>query len=142
MIRALRPGGRAVLMDDDHHHYRIWPEPSGWLDLWSAYIKSFEVLGNDPFIGRRLVALLLEAGATPKRSALIPHVCCAGDAAFPAYAENLVKVLIGAREAIVGPSLLDPAAFDDAITALETWSRRPDAAIWYALCWAEATRPS
>lgn len=142
MLRAVRPGGRVVLMDDDHHHYRIWPEPSGWPDLWSAYVKSFEVLGNDPFIGRRLVALLLEAGATPRRSALIPHVCNAGDPAFHIYAENLIKVLIGAREGIVGPRLLDPDAFDATITALETWSRRPNAAIWYALCWAEATRPS
>jgi ubiquinone/menaquinone biosynthesis C-methylase UbiE len=142
MLRAVRPGGRVVLMDDDHHHYRIWPEPPGWPALWSAYMKSFELLGNDPFIGRRLAALLLEAGATPKRSALIPHVCCAGHPDFPAYTENLITVLTGARDAIVGPALLDATDFDAAIAALESWSRRPDAAIWYALCWAEATRPS
>jgi len=141
MFRAVRPGGRVVLMDDDHHHYRIWPQPPGWPALWSAYVESFAVLGNDPFIGRRLVALLAEAGATVKRSALIPHVCCAGHADFPAYAENLITVLTGARQAVVGPGLLEAAEFDAALAALNAWSQGPEAAIWYALCWAEGLRP-
>ena len=31
MVRALRPGGRIVLADDDHDLLRIWPEPPGFL---------------------------------------------------------------------------------------------------------------
>ena len=27
------------------------------------------------------------------------------------------------------------------IAALKSWSKRPEAALWYATCWAEAHRP-
>ena len=33
-------------------------------------------------------------------------------------------------------------AFDQAIAALEHWSARPDAAFWFAMCWAEGSRPA
>jgi ubiquinone/menaquinone biosynthesis C-methylase UbiE len=36
MVRAVRPGGRIVLADDDHGVLRLWPEPPGWMSLWDA----------------------------------------------------------------------------------------------------------
>ena len=32
------------------------------------------------------------------------------------------------------------AAFDAALDALRSWGRRPDAAMWYAVSWAEGRR--
>src|SRR5712691_9698407 len=67
MVRAVHPGGRIVLADDDHDVLRLWPEPPGFSDLWNAYVRTYDRIGNDPFVGRRLVSLLHDAGAQPRR---------------------------------------------------------------------------
>src|SRR5207249_1224128 len=58
LVEAARPGGRIVLEDDDHEVLRLWPDPPGFAELWRAYQRSFDRLGNDPYVGRRLVSLL------------------------------------------------------------------------------------
>lgn len=56
MVRAVRRGGRVVLADDDHQVLRLWPEPPGFVELWQAYIRTYEHLVCDSFVGRRLVS--------------------------------------------------------------------------------------
>ncbi len=140
MVRAVRPGGRIVLEDDDHDLLRLWPEPPGLDTLWRAYIRTYDRLGNDPFIGRRLVALLHQAGAQPVKSTWLFFGACAGDPDFEGFALNLIAVLEGAGAAIRETGGIDEAAFATTIAALHGWRRRPDAAIWYAVAWAEARR--
>jgi SAM-dependent methyltransferase len=142
MVRAIRPGGRIVLADDDHDLLRLWPEPSGFTACWQAYIRSYERLGNDPFVGRRLVSLLHAAGAMPVRNTWTFFGGCAGSSDFRAIVENLEKILAGARALILQAAALNDRSFDQAIEALREWSRRPDAAFWFATCWAEGTRPA
>ena len=60
---------------------------------------------------------------------------------FPDIVENLRKILEGARMLILSAAHLEENAFDQAVAALETWSTRPDAAFWFAMCWAEGARP-
>ena len=108
---------------------RLWPEPSGFTPLWRAYIRSFDRLGNDPAIGRRLVWLLHQAGAIPERNTWIFFGSCSGSSDFHAYVENAAGVLLGARRAIVGGGLLPAGEFDAALAALDVWKRRPDAAL-------------
>src|SRR5262249_7752545 len=83
MVRAVRPGGRLVLQDDDHDVLRIYPEPPGFMTVWRAYERTYDRIGCDPYIGRRLVSLLHEAGARPVRSTQINFGACAGDPNFP-----------------------------------------------------------
>src|SRR5262245_46309515 len=97
MVRAVRPSGRIILVDDDHDLLRLWPEPAGFAALWQAYMRSYEHLGNDPIIGRRLVSLLVEAGAQPVRNTLLFFGSCTGDDHFAGYVENLIGVVMGAR---------------------------------------------
>ena len=141
MVRAVRPGGRIVLADDDHDVLRLWPEPPGLIQLWQAYIRSYDRLGNDPYVGRRLISLLHAAGAQPDRNTWIFFGACSGSVVFPAIVENLEKILVGAGELILTTARLDGASFDRAIAALREWSTLPDAAFWFATCWAEGTRP-
>jgi ubiquinone/menaquinone biosynthesis C-methylase UbiE len=140
MVRAVRPGGRVVLEDDDHDVLRLWPDPPGVSEVWKAYMRTYDRAGNDPIIGRRLVQLLHDAGAHPRRSTWIFFGACAGNADFELYVENLAIILEGAREAIVATG----TAEDDlraALVALRAWKRRPDAAFWFAMSWAEGVRP-
>jgi hypothetical protein len=37
---------------------------------------------------------------------------------------------------------IDPAGFDRTLGAVRAWGDRPDAAIWFARCWAEGVRES
>lgn len=141
MVRAVRPGGRVILEDDDHDVIRLWPEPPGFSPLWTAYIRVYDRLGNDPYVGRRLVSLLHEAGAAPARNTWIFFGSCAGSSSFEAYVENMVGLVQGAREKILSWGLLDPKAFEEGVSALGAWKHRPDAAMWFAMCFAEGVRP-
>ncbi|MFN2546557.1 MAG: methyltransferase domain-containing protein [Myxococcales bacterium] len=141
MVRAVRPGGRIVLQDDDHDVLRFHPEPPGFMTMWRAYERTYDRIGCDPYIGRRLVSLLHEAGAKPSRSTLLNFGSCAGDPNFPSFIENISVILEGARGAIVGGGLLGRAEFEAGLDGLAAWSQRPDAAFWYAIFWAEGVRP-
>lgn len=140
MVEAARPGGRIVLQDDDHDVLRIFPEPSGFYELWQAYIRSYEKLGNDPYVGRRLVSLLHQSGALPVLNQWLFFGSCSGHPHFPVYASNLRGVIESAKEAIVPTGLMDPVRYDTAMQALQQWEQNPDAVLWYAVCWAEGTK--
>jgi SAM-dependent methyltransferase len=142
MVAAVRPGGRIVLADDDHDVLRLWPEPPGFESAWRAYMRTYDRLGNDPYVGRRLVALLHDAGALPRRNNWIFFGGCSGGPTFDAITSNLVGILDGARGAILDRDLLPRDVFDAGLDAFRTWSHRPDAALWFAICWAEGVRPS
>jgi SAM-dependent methyltransferase len=141
MVRAVKPGGRIILADDDHGLMHLWPEPPGFAALWNAYIRSYDRHGNDPYIGRRLVALLHQAGARPAGRRWLDFGSSAGEANFAAAVTNVIGIMLGARAAVLDESLLDADSFDQAIEAFRQWSNRPDAAIWYAICWAQGVKP-
>ena len=140
MVEAVRPGGRIILQDDDHDVLRIYPEPQGFYELWNAYQKTYEDVGNDPRIGRRLVQLLEESGATPVRNHWLFFASCSSNPQFTPYVKNLLGVIDSGKEAILATKLLDQSKYRESIQAVEEWSQRPDAALWYAVCWAEGTK--
>jgi SAM-dependent methyltransferase len=140
MVRAVRPGGRVVLQDDDHDVFRCWPEPAGFGALWRAFQRTYDRLGCDPYIGRRLISLLHEAAAAPVRSTWIYFGSCAAEAKWPGFIENIHTQLAGARDAMMQGGLLGAAEIDAALAAFREWSHRAEAAIWYAVCWAEGVR--
>jgi ubiquinone/menaquinone biosynthesis C-methylase UbiE len=139
MVRAVRPGGRIILCDDDHSLLRLHPEPPGVREVWDAFVRTYERNGNDPFVGRRLTSLLTEAGAAPRRATWIFFGACAGEDAFPAFAANLAGNLSGARDAIRAMGM-NGAAVDRAVASIASFARRPDAMIGYAMPWAEGIR--
>ncbi len=148
MVRAVRPGGRVVLEDDDHEVLRLHPAAPAVDRLWRAYFETYGAMGNDPYVGRRLVELLRRAGARPTETDILFFGSCAGRADFDLLIDNFQGILTGAREAILeaggkgAASSIGAAEFERAIEELERWRRRPDAALWYGTCWAEGIRTS
>jgi len=142
MVRAARPGGRIVLADDDHPLLRPWPEIPGFVPLWSAYQEAFRRLGNDPEIGKRLVSLLHDAGAKPRRNTWVFFGSCAGSEDWETLVQNLLGVLRTGRSTIEEHRLLAPEAFDYGMKEIAAWAERPDAACWYAFAVAEGVRPT
>lgn len=142
MVRALRPGGRLVLEDDDHDVMRLYPDPPGFTTLWTSYMRTYDLAGNDPLVGRKLVSLMHQAGAVPRRNDLLTFGGCYGETRFAPLVENIVRILEGAREAMAAAGAPQGAAFDDALRALGEWGKRRDAAIWFGRCWAEGVKPA
>lgn len=140
MARAVRSGGRVVLADDDHEVLRLWPEPPGVNEMWRAYMRTYDRNGNDPYIGRRLVSLMYGAGITPVRNTWIFFGACAGMEIFETLAANMLGVVITARPLIVGGGLLEEKLFDTAVENYRIWAHRPDAALWFSMCWAEGVK--
>lgn len=140
MVQAVRQGGRIVLEDDDHDLLRLYPEPPGFARLWRAYVRGFALHGNDPFIGRKLPSLLLDAGAVPTRCTAVFFGSCSPAPDFPGFHENLVRVLAGARRTILQSGLLTSDSLTDALRSLRAWARLPSATIWYSICWASGRR--
>jgi len=141
MVRAAKLGGRIILEDDDHDVLRHWPEEPAIEKLWRAYLETYHRLGNDPFVGRRLVSLLREAGATPLRNTILFFGACRGNLLFDAVMNNLHELLCGAGETIVGEGLQSSSDFRAGLDAITSWRSRPDAALWYGIFWAEGMRP-
>jgi ubiquinone/menaquinone biosynthesis C-methylase UbiE len=140
MVGAVRPGGRIVLEDDHHDTMRLTPECPEFPPLWDAYMKSYAALGNDPHVGHRLVTLLHQAGAKPVRNTWIFFGACAGDSMLEPYVDNLIGILQTARPTMIASSLIDSASYAAGLDALRAWVKRPDAAMWFAISWAEGTR--
>jgi len=141
MVSAVRPGGRIVLLDDDHELLRLWPEPEGVLAAWMAYYRSYYSLGTDPLIGRKLTSLLLDAGARPNRVKQLFYGACAGSDEFPDMVDNLVGQLQGARDAVLSNGEIRAEAYDRAIDNFIRFRHLPDAALWYVINWAEGLVP-
>lgn len=140
MVEAVRPGGRIVLEDDNHDTMRLYPEPAYFPTLWSAYMRTYDRLGNDPFIGHRLVSLLHEAGARPSRNTWLFFGSCAGHEHFTLLVENMIKLFDGARALMIAGGLVDGEIYELGIEALRRWMLRPDAAMWFSISWAEGIK--
>ncbi len=141
MAKAVKSGGTVVLVDDDHAHFVLDPEPAGFNTVWQAYIRSYDRLGNDPLIGRRLASILHQCGLRDIRINAVFMGDSAESPTFRAYAENLIGILEGAKTLMVRHGLIAEHTFNDAIANIRTWSQRPEAALWYTINWAAGVKP-
>lgn len=137
MVRAVRPGGRIVLGDDDHEMLTLNPACPPAERLWGAYMRTYELIGADPLVGRRLPSLLVGAGARLERTTLVDFGSCSGHSTFGIAVDNLIGVIETARSAMIRAGLLTADEYESAIDALRGWAAGPDAAIWYAICVAQ-----
>jgi len=141
MVRAVRPGGRIVLQDDDHDIFRMWPEVPAFDRVWRAYLLTYGRMGMDANIGRRLIELLHQAGAKPWRNDEIFFGSCVGDPDWSGFIDNVAGILIGARADMIATGSVSEADIDRGAAALYEWSKRPEAAFWYTAPWAEGRKP-
>lgn len=140
MVAATKPGGRVVLMDDDHAHFQLYPNSAGFNNIWTAYMRSYDRIGNDPFVGRRLASLLHSAGLKQINNDFIFFGCTSSDPLFTGFVENIIGILEGSRELMQEHQLIDARSLDQGIENLDQWKKLPDAAIWYAVNLAQGIK--
>ena len=139
-VRAVKPGGRIVLADDHHAFFTMHPECPTLAAVWQAYIRSYDRIGCDGNIGTRLVQLLHAAGARPTMNTFLFFGACAGQDHFPTLVENMIGCVASARALMEREGLAEASLIDRAFADARSWATRPDAAMWYPLCWAEGVR--
>jgi SAM-dependent methyltransferase len=137
MVSAVRPGGRIVLVDDDHELLKLWPECESGSRVWRIYWESYVERGFDPLVGRSLPGLIREAGARPTRVTTIFYGACRGMPLFDAIVDNLIGVLNSARESLDRSGRLPPEAMDAAVGDLNAWRAQDAATLWYSIPLAE-----
>lgn len=140
MIKALRPGGRIFLADDDHQSITLFPEPAGFQKLWGAYMDSYVEVGNDPFIGRKLAKLLVDQGMKDIRNDVVFFGDCAGTETFPLFADNLIGIIATSYPIMIEANLITDAEYESGIQNIRSWALLPDASLWYCIYVAEGVK--
>jgi uncharacterized protein YidB (DUF937 family) len=87
----------------------------------------------------RLVQLLHQAGAHPRRNTWVFFGSCVGHPNFEGYVANLAKILEEAVDDIAETGT-PPEAVGACLNALSEWCKRPDVAMWHGVSWAEGLR--
>jgi SAM-dependent methyltransferase len=132
MRRVLRPGGRLAVMENDSALHRPDPPLPAFQRVWGRFLELQRRLGGDGEIGRRLHALLRQAGFREIALDQQPEVHWAGQPTFRAWLDNAIGNVESGRAALVERGLGAREEIDAAVRELEAFKRDPDAAWWFA----------
>ncbi len=96
MAAALKPGGVLVLQDIDMEGQFSWPASPAMDRYKDLYTRVARCRGGDPFIGRRLPALLAAAGLNSIAFNVVQPAATSGDVKLiaPITMENIAASLI------------------------------------------------
>ncbi|MDA8392059.1 MAG: methyltransferase domain-containing protein [Actinomycetota bacterium] len=112
--RVLRPGGRLCVVDVDDQLTFSWPLPSpAQAFLEDALRQAQAWRGGDRFIGRKLPALMAQAGLEVELSVIVPQAGY-GEELELARAFN-VSHFARSRESVLAARVTDAATFDRAL---------------------------
>jgi ubiquinone/menaquinone biosynthesis C-methylase UbiE len=138
MMALLRPDGRVIVEEVDNVSWVCHPAHPAWDAVLGAFHAVFQANGGDPFIGRRLPALLRAAGAHDIEVATDVEIARPGE-----YRRmHLVSLLDSVRAAVIAKGLLAGDELDrhrDALVAhladpatvmidklrVRAWGRKP-----------------
>lgn len=114
MLALTSPGGAVALEDIDNVSWLCYPDHPSWTALLDAFHAAFRAGGGEPFIGRRLPGLLLDAGVVDVRSRVHTELPETGQ-----YRRTHLLSLVGSlRKRIVELGVMDDQELNDHIAAL------------------------
>jgi ubiquinone/menaquinone biosynthesis C-methylase UbiE len=137
MRRVLRPGGRICVQENDIELVRNDPPTPTFDRVWQAFAALQQRLGGDPFVGRRLLRLLSEAGFTQIELSLAPEVHHFGTPFYTAWLQNLIDNIRGAAERLTADDAIDAAEVNEAVDELRRLTTSPVGATTFY--WDRAT---
>jgi hypothetical protein len=123
-------------VDVDEAALAFDPEPPSWPALKAALGASATRRGGDPFVGRRLRRLMLEAGLVDPGTAALPVTT---DDVAPA---GFIETFLAPKARAIDPDLLDGPSVQRAWDELSEWASR-GSGFGYALgLMASARKPN
>ena len=127
MVRITKPGGRIIAQENDLLYVVYHPEIPGHAEVMDRYCALQAQLGGDPFIGRKLFSLFdrpeveridLDISAE-NYSARRP-------AEYRAWLSNSLRILQGARPALLERRLLGEKTIDTVLVSMQARIERPE----------------
>jgi SAM-dependent methyltransferase len=119
--RVLAQGGRVLAVDADDGSLLLDPAPRGWTELADALERSARRRGGDPFVGRKLRRMLLDAGFGDARADVL--AVSTADVGAPAF----VDVFLAPAARTIDETLMAADAAQAAWDEVRAWTGRPDA---------------
>ncbi len=114
MLSLAKPGGSIALEDIDNVSWLCDPPHDSWTALLEAFHRAFRAGGGDPFIGRRLPALLRGAGVDAVETHVHAHLPHTGE-----YRRtHLLALLDSIRARVLASGLMDEGALEGHRNAL------------------------
>jgi SAM-dependent methyltransferase len=127
MHRVLRRGGRVCLQENDILVTRFDPDVASFDLVWRQFAALQQRLGGDPFVGKRLFALLKQIRFREIALSLQPEIHHGGQPTFRPWVRNVIGNIQGAAEALRAWGLCTRAQIDAAVHDLESLTTREDA---------------
>lgn len=122
MLALTAPGGAIALEDIDNVSWLCHPEHASWTTLLDAFHTIHRAGGGDPFIGRRLPALLRSAGVLDVQA----HV----QAELPEPGQyrrtHLISLVQSLRPKLIGMRVMEAEELDSHIAALTSHLADPN----------------
>jgi ubiquinone/menaquinone biosynthesis C-methylase UbiE len=129
MIRVVRPGGWIAVQNADFAGWICEPAHPAWTVLYNALIAAWQAAGLDPFIGRRMPALLRDAGLTDISLDAHAHIWHSSDP----YQRLLLTFIDIFRDRIISGGFLTADQLDRLTTELDQHLAQPETFVVYLL---------
>lgn len=136
--RVLRPAGLVWAGEVENASLLLWPDSSAFRATWDAFNRAQQDLHGDPFVGRKMVAHLRDAGFDPVDAwAHTFHAHAGHPEAFAAVVHEFVEILKSGRENVLAKKLVDASTYDEAIRFLAALPETPGGTFTYTFirCW-------
>ena len=126
LVRVLKPGGWACIVDVDDGLSISEPSPTDVFDRLAAALRaSQQSSGGNRFIGRRLPALLDASGMSPTNVLVLPQAAYRAHRPDDPERALLLERLNAARTQIVSAGAMTKAEFESDLAALRSEIRAP-----------------
>ena len=127
MVRITKPGGRIIAQENDLHYVVYYPEIPGHAEMMDRFCELQLQLGGDPFVGRKLFSLFDRQDVESVDLDISPEIYTARrPAAFRAWLSNSLRILQGARAALLERRLLRESTIDAVLATMEARIERPE----------------
>ncbi len=119
MVRVTKPGGTVCLVDTDDGALLLHPPVDGFDELLRASYQAQKARGGDRHVGRKLKALLLEAGGVDAGVRLYPFT------SEQVGAADFLRVTTGFKAGVLGPPHIATERLKQISAALEQAQQVP-----------------
>lgn len=134
MITLLRAGGSITLIEGDHSSAEWSPETKASRTAWNGLVRSQQMLGHDPDIGKRLKAIMSETGVSQVQ---VDPRAVDPDQSDPVLLDGVVNQIItpmvfSAQKHVLAHALVDPHIWEQGLRDLSQVSGSPQGRFFYS----------
>ncbi|HVO31018.1 MAG TPA: methyltransferase domain-containing protein [bacterium] len=139
--RVLASGGTVWAGEVENSTFLVHPRSEALERTWAAFCAQQLALAGDPFIGRKMVGLLLDAGFERVDAWPVTfHVHGGRPDEMRAVVHEFVEILKSGRDAVTGAKRVDAATYDRAIADLAALPATRGATFTYTFIRAHAMK--